>query len=324
MARVHTRWFAPLNHATGFARNSTESLYPHLWHKHLGTLAPCVFGRQGFLMRMVGERLGDDNTNPTNVLTEPTWFGPAITNLGTENAFQAIRLLTAGGVSNPFKITPPFTLSCMMRIPEAAFAKHYRVLFCTDLRQTALQKYAGIVIYADDLSSTNLLVAQYDNAGTILDQVTRDATGPTLVQSDGSRTVNVTNWQHVVIRLSPIVQGADIDSDPENHVRFWIDGLAVSSIQANTGQALVHNALQHAAIGYIRGDGTYTPDTIDIGLWQLWTRKLSVGEINQICADPLAMLRPVRTRLGLSVVAGGRFVSLGGYYKSDTRQVLVG
>jgi hypothetical protein len=51
---------------------------------------------------------------------------------------------------------------------------------------------------------------------------------------------------------------------------------------------------------------------------------LAVSEINHLCADPFAMLRPKRMRYGMPSVATGRFVSLGGYYKSDTRAVLIG
>lgn len=304
--------FRALSHATEYANRAAESENPHLWHRHLGTLAPCILGRQGENMRLIGGRMAYDFNNPgITVVNSP--IGPACSKLGDAGAANRIALTQAGATLSDFKVDPPFTLSCIMRIPEDAASKHYRILFTTDMRFSALQKYAGIMICADDASSTNLLVMQYDNTGTILDEVVRTAAGPTIVQSDGSAYVNLQNWQHVVVRVSPTVQSTSVDSSPENHVRFWIKGIQMGSATANTGQGLAHAAAQYAAIGYVRTDATYSADIVEIALWQLWTRKLSIGEISQLCADPLAMMRPRKRIYSMPVAAATVFPRSYGY-----------
>lgn len=313
----------PLSHATRYARVAGESANPDLWNRHIGTLAPCIFGRQGQNISMIGGRIADDNTNPTAVLVGDSFIGKAYTNLGAAGAANIIRFPTAGGVSNPFKIDPPFTLSCVMRIPEIEVIRHYRILFATDWRQTALQKYAGVVICADDQSSTQAQVMQYDNTGVILDEIVRTSAGPTIVTSnDPLHTLLGQTWQHLIVRISPVIQGSDLDADANKHVRFWVDGLEVGSSTPNVGQSLAHAVVQHAAIGHIRTDAVFVADSVDIALWQLWGRMLSVGEINRLCADPLAMMRLKRKFYGLA--SSGRFVSLGGAYVKGTRAILIG
>jgi len=218
------------------------------------------------------------------------------------------------------------TLSVVFRLP-ANTVDRYEFFFCTD-RRAGFQggKYAGIMILVND---DGIVVYQSDNTGTVLGHIT----GTKTVQlSAGERPIEGI-WYHFVIRIPPgTIQGQDVDSDPDKHVRFWsrtiklpLSYVSESATETVGTASLVHATVQHTTVGfqstdaYDRRAGPY-----DLALWQLWTRMLSVAEINLLFSDPLAMLRRKRVVYGKPVTAAGRIVSLGGYYKTDTRAVMVG
>jgi hypothetical protein len=253
-----------------------------------------------------------------SVINSP--LGKAFSSMGTGTVGNRVQWASAGGASptNPYKIDPPFTLSAVVRIPTVPGGHPF--FFATDLKTTApLAKYAGVMINCSD--GGQLQVLQFDNTGVLL---TPSAIGPTSAYALNSDIPSAT-WNHFVVRVSPIIQGNDLDSDPNKYVRFWLNGREEKDTLTVVGQtSVVHAVTQHACVGGQRNDGVIDPGEFDLAYWQLWTRMLSVAEINQLSADPLAMLRPKRSHYAMPIAATGRFVSLGGYYKNQTRAVLVG
>jgi hypothetical protein len=304
-----------LSHATGYAKWPGEAQYPHLWRGHVGTIAPCVVGWERDGINCIGGRKADHNQGFTGACHVLSRIGRSY------NLFDGrlIRFFTAPGASNPFKVDPPFTLSCVVRVNEL-LTSNIRVLWASDMRGPGpLAKYAGIMVYLNDtdplFGQQSICVAQYDNTGVLMVEAVPTAAGPTLVACSSSAIWEL-QWVHLVIRCSPIVQGYDVTTNPEDHVRFWRLGLEHTNVDGsvtNVGQGLAHATTAQGGIGYNRTDGVETPDDFEVALWQLWNRKLSIAEINHLCRDPLAMMRPIERSYMMPVAAATTFPKSYGY-----------
>lgn len=302
-AGIPTRW----------ARGPGEALHPSYWNGHLATLAPQLFGGWGQKCPVIGRGQGPDQITVSGTLSRV--FSPLGLAFSKTDGAAGSRLGWAfAALGTPVKIDPPFTLSCVARWSAQA-AGVFAFLFATDVR-SAIDNYYGTTIYATD--DGTLEISQNYNANQSIQ-------GSRYVHSYNAYLLNDGLWHHVIVRVSPIVQGDDVDSTYNTYVRFFVDGQEEPGhLTVGSASSSVHHLSRDSTVGYQRGDISYTGGNVDFAPWSLWNRMLSDAEITGLFADPYVTFRMPRRVYGLPVAATGRVVSLGGYYKSATRAVLVG
>lgn len=284
----------------GVARGPGEAEFAALWRGFLGGLVPWALGRHA-------ANPGPSRYGASVVGTAWSVVGSP---LGRAMQFTGNAALQWDGnatLGHPYKVADgngPITIQAHFRyVHKSSANKMY--LFRSD-NQTVGQLPHGYGLYVE---------ANQDQLVFTTDRGSGGDAQPAAEWKSATSSLTPGKWHHVIATFYAWdVQDVEI----QQFVVMWIDGrLIYPSVPAGE-LGFAHRLADHARCGAASG-GTQ-PD-FEIDLLSVWNARLPWREIDQLCADPLAMFRRVAN---MRSSRAARRVSLGGVTLRGMRTVLAG
>jgi hypothetical protein len=307
------------------------SEHPELWDRHWVSVMPCLYPAPtsssnslypsiGWDTSSTGRLQGKDTSPPgTGILQCPLGRSATIGGGSSEFSWPVISVSVQGGM----KFAPPLTLSMVVMIPSASQGDTL-LFFTSDHKGGALANYSGVRIFLDDDAGASgfLNISFAGNVSNAWDPWISGSSVGKWVTAYGNTPIYYDYWNHIILTCPDDGTGALIAD-----TRVWIDG-AKDALGTSSGgdETLAFLNNPRSSIG--QENQSFLPGTLGysyLASWQMWKRALSDNECELLSDDPLAMFRRRRRIFGRPAEAvAGRFVSIGGHWKQDTRIVLIG
>ena len=284
----------------GVARGPGDARFPALWRGYLGGIVPWAIGRHA------------PNPGPSRYAGAVTGSAWSVVGspLGRAMQFTGNAALQWDGhatLGHPFKVGSgdgPVTIQAHFRyVHKSSATKMY--LFRSDNPPVG-QLPHGYGLYVEASEDRLVFTTDRGNGGD---------TQPAAEWKSAASSLLGGKWHHVVATFYAWdVQDVEI----QQYVVMWIDGKLIYPSVPVTEISFAHRLGDHARCG--ASSGSTQPD-FEIDLLSIWNARFAWREIDQLCADPLAMFR----RAGATPLSKpARRVSLGGATLRGTRIVLAG